>query len=153
MFENHYRNEIHRLLTIALRRVLAVGPPTPVAPSVESIEEVFMPTHEFKYTFGLPAASAPDVAKFVLTVNVDGSTEQVEVAATDTSFVRSFAPGAHVDITLVDVDSAGNASQPSTPLTFEVTDTVPPPTPGAMTIQDVEEVFTPDEPPTPEPTP
>jgi hypothetical protein len=148
-----YQREFYRLLTVALRRLLAVGPPTPVAPSVKFIEETFMPVHEFKYTFGLPAASAPDVAKFVVMVEVDGAVEQFELAATETTFARSFAPGANVNITLVDVDSAGNASQPSTPLTFTVTDTVPPPTPGPLSIQNVEEVFTPDEPPTPEPTP
>jgi hypothetical protein len=86
MSENQYRNELYRLLTVALRRLLAVGPPTPVAPKCsEFIEETFMPVHEFKYTFGLPA-SAPDVAKFVVMVEVDGAVEQFELAATETTF-------------------------------------------------------------------
>jgi hypothetical protein len=154
MSNDPYRDEVYRLLAIGLRRLLAVGPPRPGPVEIfQPIEEVFMPVHEFKYTFGLPAASAPDVEKFVVTVDVDGTPESIDVAATETTFVRSFAPNANVSITLVDVDSAGNASQPSTPLTFTVTDTVPPPTPGPLSIQTVEEVFTPDEPPTPEPTP
>jgi hypothetical protein len=154
MPDNPYRNELYRLLSIGLRRLLSIGPPRPDTVKIlQPIEEVFMPVHEFKYTFGLPAASAPDVEKFVVTVDVDGTPESIDVAATETTFVHSFAAGANVSITLVDVDSAGNASQPSTPLTFTVTDTVPPPTPGPLSIQTVEEVFTPDEPPTPEPTP
>jgi hypothetical protein len=116
MSDDPYRDELYRLLSIGLRRLLAVGPPRPdTIKIIQPIKELFMPVHEFKYTFGLPAASAPDVEKFVVTVDVDGQPESVDVAATETTFVKSFAAGANVSITLVDVDSAGNASQPSTP--------------------------------------
>lgn len=100
----------------------------------------------------LPPKSAPDVVRRILTVNI-GEDNQTGID-TDKELTE-FGPltgdeGAAIKITLVDVDNAGNQSEPSV---FEgvLADTFAPPAPGAIGVVAVGESF--EQEPAPEPTP
>lgn len=83
--------------------------------------------------FVLPAPGAADVVKRVLTVAVNGGEPVEDSYAGDAleSNEYSFEDGAEVTGSLVDIDDAGNASQPSE-FSVTVTDTIAPPQPGVV---------------------
>lgn len=88
-----------------------------------------------KFYLALPEKSAPDVVGRELTVSVAGGEPVVYTLAGDVAQSDEFV-GADNDIvtgTLVDVDDAGNKSQPSE-FYFTLLDTIPPATPGAVGI-------------------
>lgn len=98
-----------------------------------------------------PAVDA-DVVKRVLTIEIDSElveTREFEASATDLGEV-GVTEGANVNLALVDVDDAGNASEPAF-VRFVAVDTIPPSAPGAfgatlirevVSTVDVEEVDT-----------
>lgn len=78
-----------------------------------------------------------DVVKRVLTVMVDGAVrgEPVEFAPETVNFGEvSFEDGQSVVLTLVDMDDAGNSSEPAT-LEFVSADTIPPKAPGEFGVK------------------
>ena len=93
-----------------------------------------------KYKIGLPPAGASDVSirKVSKTINA-GPTEVVELAGNASEFELTVERDAAVAIQLVDVDGSGNASQPGPVFAFTAVDTIPPPTPGEMSILSVEQ--------------
>jgi len=94
-----------------------------------------------KYTINLPPAGASDVGQREVTTTVNSDPPKTTaLPETATTYVDTFQNGDNVSIVLVDVDKAGNRSQPSDPLGFTATDTFPPPKPGELAIGNVEEV-------------
>lgn len=93
-----------------------------------------------KYTINLPAPGASDVAirKVSKTIGSDPTTV-TELGAGVLQFVFEVARDAAVALQLTDVDGSGNASQPGPVFAFTATDTVPPPTPGEMSVASVEQ--------------
>lgn len=86
-----------------------------------------------KFYLALPEKSAPDVVGRELTVSIAGGEPVVYSLAGD-ALQSEFFSGADNDIvtgTLVDIDDAGNKSQPSE-FSFALLDTIPPATPGAV---------------------
>jgi hypothetical protein len=84
------------------------------------------------YALSLPPAGAPDVVLRELTVTVNGAARE-PIAVAD-GHELGFAQGDAVGLVLVDVDDAGNRSQPSPALEFVATDTLPPPPPGDLGV-------------------
>lgn len=76
-----------------------------------------------------------DVVSRNFTVTVDGEEfHKEEFAPATTNFGEISVPqGARVVLTLVDVDDAGNVSDPAS-LEFTATDTIPPTTPGGFGV-------------------
>ena len=87
----------------------------------------------------LPNASAADVKTREITVDIDG---EVLCWVTDvvgtTSYEFTGPQGAQVCVTLVDIDDAGNRSEPAS-LTQQLTDNFAPPAPGAIGFEFVNE--------------
>jgi len=107
---------------------------------VSSLKEVNM----LRYTVNFPPR--PPIA--------DLATREVTQQLNGESAVRPFPPeavdftvdceaGTLVSLSLVDIDTSGNRSDPSAPLAFTATDTVPPPAPGGMAVARVEQIDTP----------
>lgn len=91
----------------------------------------------------LPNASAADVKLRELTVDIDGQVTRwlidvVNVEATE-SYELTGPQGAQVCVTLVDIDDAGNRSEPAS-LTQQLTDNFAPPAPGAIGFEFVNEI-------------
>jgi len=90
------------------------------------------------------SAAAPvdgDVVTRLLTLVVNGEdqgTAELPATAADNLSVFSVPQDAEVVLTLVDVDDAGNKSEPAV-LTFTATDTIPPQQPGALGVTLVSE--------------
>lgn len=88
----------------------------------------------------LPNASAADVKTREITVDIDG---EVLCWVTDvvgtTSYEFTGPQGAQVCVTLVDIDDAGNRSEPAS-LTQQLTDNFAPPAPGAIGFEFVNEI-------------
>lgn len=97
---------------------------------------------KYGYVFTLPMVGASDVAKRELSVAVDNNppTTTEIIGQLQTTPEMLFDLNANVSLVLTDVDGSGNRSQPSAPFTFTVTDTVPPPQPGAIGIASVTQV-------------
>jgi hypothetical protein len=93
-----------------------------------------------RYSVTVAAAVDADVVTRVLTVNVDGiGRDSVEFSGTATDLGEIVVPqDSYVVLSLVDVDDAGNKSEPAT-LEFTATDTVPPQQPGALGVSLVSE--------------
>lgn len=109
-----------------------------------------------KFYLALPAKSAPDVVARELTVALAGNEPVVytlDADAVATDELVGFDNDAVVG-SLVDIDDAGNRSAPSE-FSFVLTDTIPPPVPGAVGLVVTDEVADPEpEPEVPvEPTP
>lgn len=95
-----------------------------------------------RYHFSLPPEPAiDDLDHREAEFTVDGGAAQtVNVPKGATEFTVDFDRNAAVIITLKDVDTSGNKSAPSDPLSFTATDTVPPPTPGGLGVSSIEQV-------------
>jgi len=109
-------------------------------------------------TYSVVAASpsAPDVVSRELVVAVNGEVKPVVYFAGATTDLGTVdAPqNSEVSLTLVDVDDAGNRSEP-TSLVFVALDTLPPSAPGSIGVTLVGETVAPvvpDEPAEPEST-
>lgn len=98
--------------------------------------------------FSLPPKSAPDVVNRKLRVESSGTDSGSVVfeddLAGDAVLSRYYRldEAAVVHVELRDTDNAGQDSEPSV-LDFTVTDDVPPPVPGAVSIDDKVEVVEP----------
>jgi len=94
-----------------------------------------------RYTVAMPPApTIGDLAYREVSIQKDASRETRQLAPLAATFQFDTDPGVLVILGLVDVDTSGNRSQPSEPLAFTATDTVPPPQPGGFTIQSVEQI-------------
>jgi uncharacterized lipoprotein YbaY len=88
-------------------------------------------------TFSLPEPGAADVVKRELTVSITGVDEPIvqnlsgKALSSDQIEVDE---DAELSVTLVDIDNAGNRSQPSAALVYKVVDDVPPPAPGTVSV-------------------
>jgi hypothetical protein len=115
--------------TLRTRRIWpAVGPMT-----VRFTQEDSMSRIVFDVT--LPPPAAADVVRRKFTLSVAGE-EPLEIALppNQATVTDLKAPqGAEVGLRLVDVDDAGNESEPRVQ-SFVATDTIPPPQPGEMGI-------------------
>jgi hypothetical protein len=88
------------------------------------------------YAVSAGPAVDPDVVARRLSITVNGETvsSPVEFAADSTTLGEVKAPqGAIVVLSLVDVDDAGNVSEPAV-VEFTANDTIPPTTPGGLGI-------------------
>jgi hypothetical protein len=87
-----------------------------------------------KFKVVLPTELTPDVINRELTVTINGET-QVQNVAKETAEVGDFEgpDGAIVELSLVDVDDAGNRSDASV-LTTSLTDTIAPAKPGDLAM-------------------
>lgn len=88
------------------------------------------------YSVSAGPAVDPDVVARRLTITVNGEaiSDPVEYAANSTALGEVKAPqGAAVVLSLVDVDDAGNVSEPAV-VEFTATDTIPPSTPGGLGV-------------------
>ncbi len=98
---------------------------------------------QFGIKFGLPPVGAPDVVKRELTVTVNGGDPPQVVVMDGQPLLSSemvFNLGDVLSVTLVDIDGGPNRSQPSAALVFTVTDTVPPPAPGVLSVGEVRQI-------------
>jgi hypothetical protein len=88
----------------------------------------------------LPPKSAPDVVRRELTVSfADGSQDVIELSADATSSdTLKGDQDSEISVSLVDIDDAGNRSEPSL-AAFELLDTVAPPAPGELGLSIVGE--------------
>lgn len=109
------------------------------------------------FEVALPGLAAPDVVKRELTVQIAGvvTTTVLEGATLNDATVGGLKglQDAALHLELVDIDDAGNRSQPSV---FDgvLVDTFAPPAPGQLGIKAIGEDFTEDPPPpAPEPEP
>ena len=88
----------------------------------------------------LPPKSADDVVNREVKLSFDDGgllTVNLEPSAETTSVLRG-AEGAQVTVSLVDVDDAGNRSEPSVAV-FDLVDVIPPPQPGELSLNIVGE--------------
>lgn len=90
-------------------------------------------TMTYEITVAAPAAA--DVVSRELTVVVDGLyRDPVTFSSQEVNLGRLSVPqDSEVIVSVVDVDDAGNRSEPAT-VTFKAIDVVPPPAPGGVTI-------------------
>ena len=124
----------------ATLRCVSDAPPKPGRLTTANTRQIAM--SQFGYTFTLPPVGAPDVASRTLRVSVD-NLDPVIVSMPGQPTVSDEVVldlGNQVSITLTDTDAAGNASVPSDPLQFVVTDTVPPPQPGGLNVASVRQI-------------
>lgn len=95
------------------------------------------------YDVLLPAAGV-DVESRELTVTIDGTAQPAMTPAKgDVSTQIKVPQDSTCHLSLVDIDDAGNRSEPST-FDFVATDTLPPATPGALGVNLVSEEETPE---------
>ena len=88
----------------------------------------------------LPAPGASDVIKRTLTTQIgSASPVSIDLAVADSVPEMSGADNDVVQGYLVDVDDAGNSSDPSS-FSFVLTDTIPPPAPGQVGLTVTREV-------------
>jgi hypothetical protein len=91
----------------------------------------------FGYKFGLLPPVVSDVATREVTVTVNGIDPPTKREFPGTAVITDefvFNLNDNVAVTAVDIDGSGNRSESSAALTFVVTDDVPPPAPGLITI-------------------
>lgn len=107
---------------------------TPVVLRVEELRSDSMTdTITYQVSAGVPVSG--DVVSRVLTVMVDGEQQSsTAYVGPVTSFGTISVPqDANVTVTLVDVDDAGNKSEPAE-YSFVAVDTIPPAQPGALGV-------------------
>lgn len=106
------------------------------------------------YNVSAAASTASDAVSREVSVSINGSRPVVTVfAPTETELGAVVVPqNAEVVISVVDVDDAGNRSEPAV-ATFTATDTLPPPVPGAVSVTLVSEESIPDVAPAVDPEP
>lgn len=121
-----------------LRDELGVRLPQPGPLVITNKEQIVA----LRYTFALPAEpSIDDFDRREANVSIEGGESDVHtIPKGSAEFTHDFDRDKVVTITLVDVDTSGNKSAPSTALTFTSTDTVPPPQPGGLTVKSIEQV-------------
>lgn len=120
-----------------VRAWLGLTPPKPKPVVIQGVKELVV----LRYTIGLPAVpTIDDLDHREANVTIDGTASTISIPKESTSFTFDTERDKLVAITLVDVDTSGNHSAPSEPLSFTSTDTVPPPQPGTLSISNVEQV-------------
>lgn len=103
------------------------------------------------YKLTAAPSTAADAVTREVSVVVDGAAPVVTAfLPTETALGEYSVPqGAHVAISVVDIDDAGNRSEPAV-VEFVAADTLPPPVPGGVGIELVREESIPDAPVVPE---
>lgn len=104
------------------------------------------------YQVSAAASTAGDAVSREVSLSINGAQPVVTVyapTATDLGSV-TVPQNSEVTITVVDVDDAGNRSEPAF-VSFVAADMLPPPAPGAVTVALVSEESVPDVAPAPEP--
>lgn len=142
---------ISLLCLLAGRKWVNHDPPQPGEIVFDAIGEDEMGLITFDIQ--LPEVGAPDVVEREFTLQVNGGEKDVRSLSGDARVVEGLAveEGSSIELLLVDIDDAGNRSEPSGLITT-VRDTFPPAKPGDMRMTVTGEVF--DTPtPAPEPTP
>ena len=106
------------------------------------------------YAVSAAASTAADAVSREVSLVINGAEPVVTVfAPTDTDLGQVTVPqNAEVSISVVDIDDAGNRSEPAV-LSFTALDTLPPPAPGAVSVVLVSEDRIPDVAPAVEPGP
>lgn len=133
---------------IARRFPILQAPPKPGRFTFTVLEAVDMT--RFKVRADVPAKTAADVATFELSYTVNGgATEVLTSTGEPIEFLASLNDV--LSATFVEIDGAGNRSDPSDPIEFTVLDTVAPGRPGTFGLSVVGQEDEPDEPPV-EPT-
>jgi len=113
------------------------APPRPDPLTIQSQKEA----HVLRYTIDMPPKPPiADLASREVTIVLDGTSDVRTLMPDDASFQVDTDVGVQVSITLVDIDTSGNRSQPSVPLAFMAQDTVPPPVPGGLAVGKVEQI-------------
>lgn len=110
-------------------------PPVPGRPALsrENPEEVRIVALKFKVN--LPPSKAHDLASRELRVmRNSGAEEVVTLDGTAQNYQLMAERGDAVSVVLVDIDTSGNRSLPSSPLLFVARDTVPPPQPEGLSV-------------------
>jgi hypothetical protein len=99
--------------------------------------------HMLRYTVNMPPRPPiADLATREVTQQLNAETAVRPFPPEAADFTVDAEAGTLVSLSLVDVDTSGNRSDPSAPLSFTATDTVPPPAPGGMAVAKVEQVDT-----------
>lgn len=122
------------MVFILLTAMLATGPQTPVVRVVQIRSDTTM-ADVLTYRVSAPAPVDADVVARLLSVSVNGNdrgTESYDGKTTDFGTV-DVPQDAEIIVSLVDVDDAGNRSEPAV-LSFVAVDTVPPAQPGALGV-------------------
>ena len=105
------------------------------------------------YNAFLPSVSDPDVVVRKLKLVVDGVVSVLSIKPDITVYeLPPVKDGSVVELSICDIDDAGNESGYSTPLKFTAVDTIVPAVPGIVNVKIVREVADPVAPP-PEPEP
>lgn len=113
--------------------VLYLPPPRPQPVTVTLVREE---NRMLVYKVNVPAVTADDVVSYEITEIVDGGTPTIiPVKVGDPAPEIKVADGSAVVLTVVEIDDAGNKSDPSPALAFTAHDTIPPPAPGAPTVE------------------
>lgn len=96
----------------------------------------------WRYTIALPPPGAADVTIREMSKQIASDPlVKIELPGASTQFVFEVADSTPVSLILVDIDEAGNRSDPSQPFTFmSDADDIPPPQPGSMSITNREEI-------------
>ncbi len=92
---------------------------------------------QFGIKFGLPPVGASDVAKRELTVTVNGIDPPQVVTMTGQPLLSDemvFNADDVLSVSLVDIDAHDNRSPASAALVYTVTDDIPPPAPGVLSV-------------------
>lgn len=109
--------------------------PRPAKPNVRK-RQIEMAT--FGLTFTFEKATASDTNERELTITVDGADTPI-VKSYDGNALESeelpFPVDTQLVAVLVDIDKAGNRSPASAAFSYKVTDTIPPPQPGAIGVK------------------
>jgi len=86
------------------------------------------------FDVSLPPPGATDVVSRELFLTIDGAIVEVPLLPGNATIASGFQgpQGATVGATLVDIDDAGNRSEPSPKLVATLQDTIPPPAPGEL---------------------
>jgi len=121
------------------RNFLGLTPPKPKSLIRKpGVTEVTMLRHHIQLP---PEPQIDDLDHREITVKLgDADPNTQSIAKGSTEFVLDTDRGVAVTLFLVDVDTSGNKSAPSDPLSFTAVDNVPPPQPGVLAVKSVEQV-------------
>ena len=100
--------------------------------------------NELLFNIILPPKAAPDVIEREVVIKIGDKETQLNIPG-DQTLIEAYkgAQGALVEVTLVDIDDAGNRSLPST-ATIELVDKISPPKPGQIGLEIFDEAFSED---------
>jgi len=94
-----------------------------------------------RYSINMPPRPPiADLATREVTQSLDAILTVRPFPADALTFTVDADAGVQIVLSLVDIDTSGNRSDPSAPLSFVATDTVPPPAPGGMAVAKVEQI-------------